>query len=152
MNVELVVGVVLGIWTAGLTGLVVFFWIKFSSLTKLGGGGLMKALDNVFKKEKNNEKEIKILKKSLEALGNDCTFHTQKVGLVRFNPFSETGGNHSFSLALLNDRDTGFIMTGLHTRERTRLYVKPVSNGKSKYELSKDELSALEKAKESKEI
>jgi len=72
--------------------------------------------------------------------------HFQKLGLIRFNPFNETGGNNSFSLVLLDGKNNGWVMTGLHTRERTRLYVKPIKNLKSEYELSDEEKKALEKA------
>ena len=67
--------------------------------------------------------------------------------MVRFNPFSEMGGDHSFSVALLDGHDTGIIITGLHTRERTRVYIKPVNKGKSEYDLSKEELKALTSTK-----
>jgi len=68
------------------------------------------------------------------------------VSLVRFNPFSEMGGDHSFSLALLDAHLTGFIVTGLHTRERTRVYIKKIDGGKCKQDLSKEEREALKKA------
>jgi hypothetical protein len=63
--------------------------------------------------------------------------------MIRFNPFSELGGDHSFCLALLDDRDTGVVLTGLHTRERTRFYMKDITNGKSSLELSNEEKKAL---------
>lgn len=72
--------------------------------------------------------------------------NVQKIGLVRFNPFNETGGDHSFSLALLDGNGNGFVMTGLHTRERTRLYIKPIRNLKSEYELSQEEQKAIKEA------
>ena len=70
----------------------------------------------------------------------------QKYGFVRFNPFGDMGGDHSFCLALLNGKHTGFVLTGLHTRERTRVYVKHIKRGKSEYDLSKEERKALEQA------
>jgi hypothetical protein len=56
------------------------------------------------------------------------------------------GGDHSFSLALLDAHLTGFIITGLHTRERTRVYIKKIEEGKCKQDLSKEEREALKKA------
>ena len=67
----------------------------------------------------------------------------QKVGVVRFNPFKETGGNQSFSIALLDSKDNGLVISSLFTRQGTRIYAKPVKNGKSTYQLSKEELEAI---------
>jgi len=55
-------------------------------------------------------------------------------------------GDHSFSLALLDGKDTGVVITGLHTRERTRVYMKAIKAGKGEHELSEDEKKALAKA------
>jgi hypothetical protein len=86
--------------------------------------------------------------KRLDFLESDGKNHVQKVGMVRFNPFSELGGNHSFSLAILDGYDSGMIITGLHTRDRTRVYLKEINKGKAVLELSSDEKKALAKAKE----
>lgn len=52
-----------------------------------------------------------------------------KAEILRFNPFKEVGGNHSFTVALLNGKNTGFVLSSLHTREGTRIYAKPVVQG-----------------------
>ena len=82
----------------------------------------------------------------LEQLKDESKLHIQKVGLVKFNPFNETGGDHSFSLALLDGNKNGIIITSLHTRERTRFYLKEVKSGKSLIELSEDEAKALKES------
>lgn len=66
--------------------------------------------------------------------------------LVRFNPFSDTGGEQSFALCLLNDHQDGLIITSLHGRGVTRFYVKKVSGGQAEQELSSEEKSALAQA------
>jgi hypothetical protein len=66
------------------------------------------------------------------------------MGFVRFNPFAETGGDQSFSVSLLDANGTGIVFTGLHTREKTRVYAKPIVNGVSKSTLSKEEQKAIE--------
>jgi len=126
-----------------------FFWFlrRLNKLIKNNDQkGLIKAFEEVTRKEKENAGEIDSLAKKIEALVKEEVTHIQKVGLVRFNPFNETGGDHSFSLALLNGKNDGWVMTGLHTRERTRVYVKPIKNLKSDYELSQEEKKALEEA------
>ncbi|MFL5778457.1 MAG: DUF4446 family protein [Chloroflexota bacterium] len=70
----------------------------------------------------------------------------QRVGLVRFNPFEDTGGNQSFALALLDDNGSGLILSSLHARAGTRLYAKGVERGRSDAALSDEESRALAQA------
>lgn len=71
-------------------------------------------------------------------------FHIQKVGLLRFNPFKDTGGDQSFILSLVDKNDTGVIISGLYSRSGLRWYAKKVKNGKGlEHELSDDEKKAL---------
>lgn len=69
-----------------------------------------------------------------------------RVGLVRFNPFEDTGGNQSFALALLDGRGDGFVVSSLHARGGTRLYAKTVTGGTSDANLSDEETEALRQA------
>jgi len=114
---------------------------------------------NFFKKKKTPENlkevlsileglELKIgkISEELENLKNEAKFSIQKVGIVRFNPFSEIGGNQSFSIALLDGNNNGFIITSLYTREGNRVYAKPIKDGRSEYLLSKEEKEALTQA------
>jgi len=86
------------------------------------------------------------VRRRLDFLEDDGKHHVQKVGLVRYNPFKELGGDHSFSLAILDAHLSGIVITGLHTRDRTRVYMKEVVKGKSIHELSSDEKRALDEA------
>ena len=70
----------------------------------------------------------------------------QKLGIVRFNPFKEMGGDQSFSLALLDKEDNGLLITSLYTREGNRVFAKPLAKGISKYQLSEEEKEAIRKA------
>ena len=73
--------------------------------------------------------------------------HIQKAHLSRYNPYDETGGDQSFTLALLDDKGNGFVITSLHARSGTRVFAKPVSLGKNgKYKFSKEEEEAIQKA------
>ena len=54
----------------------------------------------------------------------------QRVGLVRFNPFEDTGGNQSFALALLDAHGDGFVVSSLHARAGTRVYAKAIAGGR----------------------
>ncbi|HET7180660.1 MAG TPA: DUF4446 family protein [Candidatus Limnocylindrales bacterium] len=66
-----------------------------------------------------------------------------RVGIVRFNPFEETGGNQSFALALLDGRGDGFVVSSLHARAGTRVYAKAIAKGASETALSTEESEAL---------
>lgn len=71
----------------------------------------------------------------------------QKIGLVRYNPFrEEVGGDQSFSLALLDSKNKGFVITSIYSREGSRTYAKPVEGGFSKFNLSEEESQALKEA------
>lgn len=73
----------------------------------------------------------------------------QRIGLVRFNPFEDTGGNQSFALALLDAHNDGFVVSSLHARSGTRVYGKVVVAGRSDTSLSAEETEALRLAIES---
>lgn len=139
-----------GLTAAWLLVLSIFTAWIFSFFRKLskevGKGSLIKIIEKVVDSTKGNAKKIKDLEKELLNFRQESTHHVQKVAIERFNPFDEMGGDYSFSLALLDGDDTGFIITGLHTRERTRVYIKDVKRGKVKMELSKEERKALDKA------
>jgi hypothetical protein len=73
--------------------------------------------------------------------------HYSRVGLVRFNPFEDTGGNQSFALVLLDDREDGLVMSSLHARNGTRLYAKVLTSGRCDVALSAEEEQALRLAR-----
>jgi len=95
---------------------------------------------------KKLEKDFHNLSRELESLKKESKFSIQKIGIVRFNPFSEIGGAQSFSIAFLDGKNNGVVITSLYTREGNRVYGKPIKNGKSEYLLSEEEKEALKKA------
>jgi hypothetical protein len=95
---------------------------------------------------KELEKKVNELSKKLKNLREKDKLSLQKIAMVRFNPFSEIGGNQSFCVALLDENDDGLVITSLYSREGNRVYGKPVKKGKSSYPLSEEEKSAIKKA------
>lgn len=70
-----------------------------------------------------------------------------KTGVLRFNPFKEVGGNQSFCIALLDGKNSGVVLSSLHTREGTRIYAKPVVAGlESTFPLTEEEKSTIAQA------
>jgi hypothetical protein len=72
----------------------------------------------------------------------------QKVGVIRYNPFADAGGDQSFAIALLDAEGTGVVVSSLHSRTETRVFAKPVRAGRSTYALSDEEQQAVKKALE----
>jgi hypothetical protein len=67
----------------------------------------------------------------------------QHIGLVRFNPFEDTGSDQSFAIALLDDERSGIVVSSLHGRDGTRIFAKPIHAGQASYSLSAEEQKAL---------
>jgi hypothetical protein len=83
----------------------------------------------------------------MAVLESSARHHYARLGLVRFNPFPDTGGNQSFALALLDESDDGYIVSSLHSRTGTRIYAKAVVGGKSDTSLSAEEQDAIDEAR-----
>lgn len=66
-----------------------------------------------------------------------------RIGFVRFNPFKDVGSNQSFSLALLDGKNNGVVVSSLHTRDASRVYAKPIENSASPTPLTDEEKKAL---------
>ena len=142
---------VLAVWLLIVTFYLIKTYRFFARLSnEVNKGNLIEVLDKVISNEAKNTRDLNNLEKELKKATDYALFSIQKIGYVRFNPFSELGGDHSFSLALLDGHENGVILTGLHTRERTRVYMKNIIKGKSKYELSYEEKKALTKAQKGK--
>lgn len=96
---------------------------------------------------KNLEARIGELSGRIEKLEKAEPAFFRKIGLVRFNPFKEMGGDQSFALAMLDKDNNGFIITSLSSRQGNRVFAKPLAKGVSTYQLSDEEKEAVEKAK-----
>lgn len=91
----------------------------------------------------SSKREIKHLYKKQER-------NFQKLGLVKYDAFQQMGGQLSFSLALLDEHNDGFIINSVHSTEGCYSYTKPISAGKCELPLGKEEQQALDIAKEKK--
>jgi len=108
-------------------------------------------LKEVINQFKNLDNKVKIILEEIESLKKENKFSFKKIGVVRYNPFSEVGGNQSFSVALLDGNNNGIVITSLYSRDGNRVYAKPIENGRSEYSLSNEEKKAILEAIESKQ-
>lgn len=79
----------------------------------------------------------------MENISKNCV---QKMGIVRFNAFEDTGSDLSYAVALLDGQNNGIIMSSIFGRSESRSYAKPVVDGQSSYFLTNEEKQALEVA------
>lgn len=99
----------------------------------------------------DNAEKLKVLDGDIQELfdisnkiNNLAQKSLHRVGMVRFNPFKEIGGDQSFSVAILDGKNSGFTLSSLHAREGTRVYVKPIVRGESKkHTLTEEEKKAI---------
>lgn len=116
-------------------------------MRRLGNGNnideMLRAYIQQVEYVENENKKIIENNKQLELNIAGCT---QKIGIVRYNAFKDTGSDLSFSLALLNQYNDGVVLNGIYARDNSNIYAKPVKNGTSTYILSEEEKEAIRKA------
>ena len=144
----LVLVIILIIWNGILTYL---FYKMYNSLQKIDDGDKKKSvisiLEEVLDRQEIFDKVLIDTNGKVEGLIFDSQFYIQKIGLVRFNPFNDTGGDQSFILALIDSKESGVVISGLHTRNGTRWYAKKVQNNQGvEHALSADEVKAIKAA------
>ena len=96
-------------------------------------------VDSLLESNEENDSNIKVLSKNMQR-----TY--QKMGLIKYDAFHEMGGKLSFSLAMLDMRNNGFIINAMHTREGCYSYIKEIIDGNSVIVLSEEEQEALKRA------
>lgn len=135
-------------------GLVIVI-IKFNKISKkytefmkkLGNGkDIEEDLENYMYRVERVEKQNAEILNYIKNVDNDLNKCIQKIGIVRYNAFQDTGSDLSFALALLDEENNGVVLNGIYSREMSNIYAKPVENGKSKYTISEEEDWAIQKA------
>ena len=151
-NIALVVGGISIIWLVVLS--IVFFRLlsHYNNLVRGASNKTLKTLlEEVLSHQQLQKKELDFLVGRCDKIERDNLLHIQKIGLVRFNPFKDTGGDQSFILAFLDANNTGIVLSGLYSRSGTRWYTKRVVLGKGvEHDLSEEELKAIKEAKSAK--
>lgn len=137
---------ILAVWNIVLT--VVLFRVnaKNSLFFDDSSKNLRELVTRAITENKSINQRANKLESGIEEIAKIIQGSYQKFSMVRYNPFRETGGDQSFSLALLDLRDNGVVITSIHGREVDRIYAKEIVNGKSKHNLSAEEVEAIKEA------
>lgn len=118
-------------------------------MKKIGNGNnIEEDLENYMYRVERVEKQHAEIRNLIDAIDASMENCIQKIGMVRYNAFKDTGSNLSFALALLDEKNNGVVLNGIYSREMSNIYAKPVENGKSKYTISEEEQEAIQKAME----
>ncbi len=108
---------------------------------------LLSALNLFIAKSENNRNSLDELKNIVEKEIKENKQHLQHIGFKRFNPFTDTGGNQSFIVSILDENGDGIVISSLHSRENTRVYAKRVIKGNSQDQvLSKEEVQVIKES------
>lgn len=141
--------------------LILFFWVTILTFLQLKsarhykklvksaeGQDLISILEEHFGEIRLLNKVTKDLKSDIQGILQADLKHLQRVGLLRFNPYGDTGGNQSFVLSLLDGQGNGIVVSSLHSRDSTRVYCKPVKAFlEGGFEFSDEEKKAVEEAR-----
>ena len=101
--------------------------------------GLYDDNDYIKQEAEKNRKDIREIQKRME-------YCYQKLGVVKYDAFSQMGGQLSFCLALLNEKDDGFILNSVQSSEGCYTYTKEVKKGECAITLGEEEKKALDQA------
>jgi len=117
-----------------------------SLLDEVEGGSVPAMLNQYVVTVRQLAGQVESLERQVDVLSRDAPGMVRHVGLVRFSPFRDTGGDQSFAMALLDGRRNGVVVTGLHSRLESKLFAKPVVGGRSRYSLTPEEQRALDQS------
>lgn len=122
-------------------------------MKKLGNGNnVEEILKEYIDKVENVEKKSLEASNFCKKLDNDLTKCVQKIGIVRYSAFKDTGSDLSFALALLDENNDGVVLNGIYSREMSNIYAKPIKNGDSTYTVSEEERQAINKAIQTEQV
>ena len=121
-----------------------------SFMSKLGEGDKVeKILSEYLRIVDENKKQVVEQEERINRLEANLKKCIQKVGLIRYNAYGDTGSDLSFTMALMDSEDNGVVVNGLYSRESSSIFAKALVKGETKYNLSAEEIQAIDIAKAS---
>ncbi len=117
---------------------------QYSELTTgTSGGNLETVLNDHIAQVRDTTRRVEDVDQLAQRLEKAAYFSLQHLGVVRFNPFHDTGGDQSFAIALVDGHGNGVVLSSLHARDATRIYAKPLNRWESTYSLTDEEKQAI---------
>lgn len=143
----LILFVVLGAWVALLQLRLSSVLSHYRLLTRgVAAGNLEELVQRHLQRADDTAAKLEEVAAYCRELDTGVKRSLQRIGVVRFNPFNDVGGDQSFSVALLDAKGDGLVISSLFSRRESRVYVKPLEKGQSKYNLSDEEQQAIQLA------
>jgi len=112
------------------------------------GGNLEAMLNDHISRVRDTADQVEAVDRLAHRLEEAARFSLQRVGMVRYNPFHDTGSDQSFAIALADGQGNGLVLSSLHARDVTRVYAKPLVAWGSTYSLADEEKQAIARARE----
>ena len=140
------------IYVVGALAALAIGWLAYLELRLrrvFGGkrpGDLEEVLRAVAKELQELDASREEIEKYLETVEKRLRRAVQHVGIVRFNPFEDAGGDQSFAIAVLDESKNGIVISSLYGRGMSRIYAKPLEKAASRYQLSEEEKRAIAEA------
>jgi hypothetical protein len=135
------------VWNSILSIVLLYLWFFLRGFFPQKKRGIHQVIEESIGRSERLDKQLQHLTEEVKNHQEHTKDSFKKLGLVRFNPFDRLGGEQSYCLAMLNEKQNGFVITFLYTHEGIRVYVKEVVGGKGReVDLSKEEEKAIVKA------
>ena len=150
-NFLLMLSIMVGILTIGFIA-ILYSNIKLKNkynkfMKKIGNGkNIEEDLENYMYRVERVERQNAEIISYCKNLDDEVAKCIQKVGIVRYSAFKDTGSDLSFAVAMLNENNDGVVFNGIYSREMSNIYAKPVKNGGSEYTFSEEEKEAIRRA------
>lgn len=150
-NFLLILSIMVGILTIGFIA-ILYSNIKLKNkynkfMKKIGNGkNIEEDLENYMYRVERVERQNAEIISYCKNLDEEVAKCIQKVGIVRYSAFKDTGSDLSFAVAMLDEKNDGVVFNGIYSREMSNIYAKPVKNGGSEYTLSEEEKEAIRRA------
>lgn len=150
-NFLLMLSIMVGILTIGFIS-ILYSNIKLKNkynkfMKKIGNGkNIEEDLENYMYRVERVERQNTEIISYCKNLDDEVAKCIQKVGMVRYSAFKDTGSDLSFAVAMLDENNDGVVFNGIYSREMSNIYAKPVKNGVSEYTLSEEEKESIRRA------
>lgn len=150
-NFLLMLSIMVGILTIGFIS-ILYSNIKLKNkynkfMKKIGNGkNIEEDLENYMYRVERVERQNAEIISYCKNLDEEVSKCIQKIGIVRYSAFKDTGSDLSFAVAMLDEKNDGVVFNGIYSREMSNIYAKPVKGGNSEYTLSEEEREAIRRA------